>query len=134
MNSLEERMQEIVRHNGFTVYNHMELETVEPDRAVFSMEIRPDSTNGYGMVHGGAFYALADNATGIAVHTDGRSYVTQTGTLHFLSNQTQGVIRAEARVRRRGRRTVLAAVDITGEGGTLLATGEFLYYCVGPNS
>ena len=130
VNPLEERIREIVRHNGFTVYNHMELEMAEPDHAAFRMEVCPNSTNGYGMVHGGALYALADNAAGSAVHTDGRDYVTQSGTLHFLSNQSQGVVRAEARVRRRGRRTALAAVDITGDGGALLATGEFLYYCV----
>lgn len=128
MTALEQSIHEIIRRNGFTVYNHMELELAEPDHTVFRMEIRPDNTNSYGMVHGGALYALADNATGSAVHTDGQSYVTQTGTLHFLSNQSQGVIRAEARVRRRGRQTVLAAVDITGEGGKLLAAGEFLYY------
>lgn len=128
---LERRTREIVRQNAFIAYNHMDLKEVAPDRAVFSLEIHPDSTNGYGMVHGGALYALADNAAGCAVHTDGRSYVTQTGSLNYLSNQSQGVVLAEGRVRHRGHRTALAAVDITGEDGRLLATGEFLYFCVG---
>lgn len=130
MSTLEEAMQEVAQRNAFTVYNHMEFEAAEIDRVVFRMEVRPEGTNGYGMVHGGALYALADNAAGCAVHTDGRNYVTQSGTLNFLANQDHGVIRAEGRVRRRGRRTALAAVDLTGEGGKLLATGEFLYYCV----
>lgn len=128
---LERRTREIVKENAFIGYNHMELKEVEPDRAVFSLEIRPESTNGYGVVHGGALYGLADNAAGCAVHTDGRSYVTQNGSLNFLSNQSQGTVLAEGRVRRRGHRTVLAAVDITGEDGRLLATGEFLYFCIG---
>lgn len=132
MDAMEKRIREIVRNNAFTEYNHIELAEVKPDYAVFEMEIGPNSTNGYGRVHGGALYALADNAAGCAIHTDGRDYVTQTGTLNFLSNQTHGVIRAAARVRHRGRRTALASVDITGEGEKLLATGDFLYYCVSP--
>ena len=41
-----------------------------------------------------------------------------------------GTVRASAWVRHRGKSTVLTAVDITGEGGRLLATGEFTFFCV----
>ena len=131
MTELEAKTRERIKGNGFMVYNHMELETVEPDYAVFRMEIRPESKNVFGMVHGGAIYALADNATGSAAHTDGRHYVTQNGNLHFLRNQAEGTIRAIARVRHRGRSTVLVLVDVVGDGSTLLATGEFSFFCVG---
>lgn len=119
--------------NRFATYNHIEMVEVEPDHAVFRLNIRPESKNSYGMVHGGAIYAMADNATGFAAHTDGRSYVTQTSALHFLRNQSEGEIKADARVRHRGRTTCLVAVDILGSGGKLLATGEFTFFCVDPN-
>ena len=73
---------------------------------------------------------MADNATGAAAHTDGRNYVTQTSALHFLRNQPEGEIQADARVRHRGRSTCLVTVDILGEDETLLATGEFTFFCV----
>jgi acyl-CoA thioesterase len=130
MNELEQRMQERLKNNGFMTYNHIELERAEPDLAVFRLEIRPETRNIYGMVHGGALYTLADNATGTAAHTDGRNYVTQDGTLHFLRNQHAGTVRATARVRHRGHTTALIAVDITGEDGVLLATGDFTFFCV----
>ena len=57
--------------------------------------------------------------------------MTQNGNLHFLRNQAEGNIRAIARVRHRGRSTVLVLVDVVGDGGTLLATGEFSFFCVG---
>lgn len=123
---LERRMEK----NYFAVYNHLELECVEPDRAVVRMEIRQESKNPHGIVHGGALYTMADNASGTAAHTDGRTYVTQHGSLNFLTNRREGVLRAEARIRRRGQKTCLAAVDITDEAGTLLATGEFSFFCV----
>ena len=130
MNELEQRTRERMKKNKFMEHNHIELESVEPDRAVFRLEIRPESRNPYGMVHGGAIYTMADNAAGTAAHKDGRYYVTQTSALHFLRNQSTGVVRATAWVRHRGKSTVLTAVDITGENGKLLATGEFTFFCV----
>ena len=130
MNDLEQMTMERLKRNGFMNYNHIEMERVEPDRAVFRLEIRPESKNVYGMVHGGAIYTLADNATGSAAHTDGRHYVTQNGSLHFLKNQGEGNIRAEARVRHRGRSTVLVDVDVVGTDGLLLASGEFSFFCI----
>ena len=131
MNELEQRTLARLEKNGFMNYNHIEMETAQQDYAVFRLQVRPENRNVYGMVHGGAIYTLADNATGSAAHTDGRNYVTQSGTLHFLRNQREGIIRAQARVRHRGRSTVLVAVDVVGDDGTLLASGEFSFFCIG---
>ena len=130
MDDLKKRAEARLQSNSFMLHNYIELESVEKDRAVFRLEIRPESRNPYGMIHGGAIYTLADNATGAAAHTDGRYYVTQTSTLHFLRNQSSGTVRATAWVRHRGKSTCLLNVDITGEAGKLLATGEFTYFCV----
>ena len=127
-----ERLKGLEKKNGFTVYNHIEMVLAERDHAIYRLNIRPESKNSYGMVHGGAIYAMADNATGFAAHTDGRNYVTQTSALHFLRNQSEGEIQADARVRHRGHSTCLVAVDILGEDEKLLATGEFTFFCVDP--
>ena len=116
--------------NAFTDHNFIRLESAEADCAVYRLDIRPESRNPFGMVHGGALYTLADDAAGGAAHSDGRHYVTQHGDLHFLDNRAHGTIRAAGRVRHRGRSTVLVAVDITDEAGTTLATGTFSYFCV----
>ena len=132
MNS-EEMKQEYVRRNSrnpFIRHNGIEVVSIEPDHAVLQLTIRPESLNLYGLVHGGAIYAMADNAAGSAASTDGRSYVTQASNMHFLRNQAEGTVRAEARVRHRGRSTVLIAVDVHGEEKKLLATGEFSFFCV----
>ena len=130
MTELEKDLRARQEANAFMKHNYIEIESVEQDHAVIRLDVRPESKNPYGMVHGGAIYTMADNATGTAVHTDGRHYVTQTSALHFLRNQSGGVVRAEAWVRHRGRSTSLVNVDITGEDGRLLATGEFTFFCV----
>lgn len=133
MDDLLTKSRDRLSRNAFMRYNHMEPESIRQDRAIFRLDIRPESKNPFGMVHGGALYTLADNAAGAAAHTDGRAYVTQTSSLHFLRNQAEGTVRAEGRVRHRGRSTCLAEVDITGQDGTLLATGEFTFFCVNPD-
>ena len=116
--------------NAFTAHNFIRLESAEPDCVAYCLEIRPESRNPFGMVHGGALYTLADDAAGGAAHSDGRHYVTQHGDLHFLDNRAHGTIRAVGRVRHRGRTTVLVDVEITDGAGALLATGAFSYFCV----
>ena len=116
--------------NAFSEHNFIRLESAEPDRAVYRLDIRPESRNPFGMVHGGALYTLADDAAGVAAHSDGRSYVTQHGDLHFLDNRACGSVRALGQVRHRGRSVVLVDVEITDEAGSLLATGAFSYFCV----
>jgi acyl-CoA thioesterase len=133
MNNLEESAQERLDRNAFMHYTHMEMESIEPDRAVFRVEIRPECRNPFGEVHGGAVYTLADNAAGGAAHTDGRFYVTQTSTMHFISNQREGTLRAIGTVRHRGRSTCLVEVEILGDQEKLIATGEFTFFCVSKN-
>ncbi len=118
------------RKNPFTNYNHISTVEVGMDYAVTELDIHPESLNPLGMVHGGCLYTLADNACGTAIHTDGRHYVTQSGNLHFVANQGQGVVQAKAVVRHRGKSTGVLSVEITNEENRLLATGEYAFYCL----
>ena len=90
MDELFQRMQARAYANAFAVYNHIELETAEEDRAVLRLTAVADSCNPYGIIHGGALYTLADSACGTAIHSDGRAYVTQRGELSYLSNRRIG--------------------------------------------
>lgn len=122
--------QALERENPFMKYNHMEIEAVEQDRAVLRLDIRRESTNPYGYVHGGMLCSLADDVTAIAAHTDGRAYVSQSCSIYFIKNQKPGTIRAEARVRSRSPMTALVEVSITGQEGQLLVSGTYTMFCV----
>ena len=131
MNELERQARELLKKNNFINHNFIELEHVERDYAAFRLRIRPESINSYGVVQGGVMYTMADIATAAAAFTDERVYVTQTGTLHYLRNLSEGTIRAVARVRHRGRSTALMDVEVTDETGALLAAGDFTFFCTG---
>ena len=128
--SLKEKYIENNRLNPFVLHNGIEVEDVFPDRSILRLELRRESMNLHGFVHGGALFTLADNAAGSAASTDGRVYVTQASDIHFLRTQASGLVRAEARVRHRGRSSVLVDVSITGEQDKLLATACFTFFCV----
>ena len=128
--SLKEKYVESNRRNPFVIRNGVEVEDVFPDRAILRLTIGPDSMNLHGFVHGGALFTLADNAAGSAASTDGRFYVTQASDIHFLRTQGEGVARAEAHVRHRGKSTVLVDVSITGDDDKLLATASFSFFCL----
>lgn len=119
-----------IAENHFSNHNFVELELLEPDHAVFRLKVRSESLNSLGGLHGGAVYTMADMATGAAACTDGRPYVTQNGALHFIATQKEGVVRAVAQVRHRGKTTAVVSVDVVGENDKLLATGEFAFFCV----
>ena len=132
LEEIEKQLREKLKNNAFMQHNCIELESVakNPDQAVVRLQVRPESCNPYGIVHGGAIYAMADNAAGTAASLDGRYYVTQTSAMHFLRNQSVGVVQGVGTVRHRGHATCLVSVDITGDNGKLIATGEFTFFCV----
>jgi len=79
----------------------------------------------FGLVHGGAFAALAESlasrATAFAVADDGLIAVGLSNHTSFLRPVTEGSVHAEARRRHRGRTTWLWEVDFTDDAGRLCA-------------
>lgn len=118
--------------NAFANHVHISLADCDTDRAELEMPVEGEHLNPLGYVHGGALYTLADCAAGIAARTDGRQYVTLTGTLTFLHSGLPGErLRARGQVRRRGRTTCYVEVDISNRQGVLLASGVYTFFCVG---
>lgn len=120
----------LVRSNSFANHNGIRMRQVEMDKGEAKLTIGPDHLNPLGKLHGGAYYTLADCASGVACRTDGRKYVTLDGTIHFIRGAQSGTVTASATVRHRGRTTCLVEVRITGEDNKLFATGEFTFFCI----
>ncbi len=126
-----ERARMLIEKNSFITWIGIELDGLETDRAVVRLEPGRQHLNPYGIVHGGVYATMADTAAAIAARTDGRDYVTQCSSLNYLHSQSEGMLRAEARVRHRGRSTCVVEVEVTGTDGKLLATGTMTFFCLG---
>lgn len=110
--------------------NHIHLVEVDVDCAKLRMRVADTALNGFGYVHGGALFGLADTAAGVAAFTDGRSYVTQSGDFHFIGNVTSGEVFAEARVIHRGRTLAIVEVKVFAQNGKLLGNGIYDMFAV----
>ena len=68
----------------------MRVVTVGPGRAVLSMTVRPDMTNGHGIGHGGFTFALADSAFAFACNSYDRRTVAARCDIAFLAPIREG--------------------------------------------
>lgn len=116
--------------NPFMQYNHIEIDSVTLDEAAMSLDIRKDSTNIYGFVHGGALFTMADCCAGLTARSDGRQYVTQNASVNFIHNVKSGHLTAHGKTISRGRHVCVVSVEITSETGSLLFSSAFSMYCV----
>lgn len=116
--------------NAFAQHNGIRFRLINQDEAEAVLEVGPDSLNPYGLLHGGAYYTMADCAGGCACRSDGRHYVTLHGGMDFIRSAGSGKVIARAKVRHRGNCTSQVAVDIRDEKENLLATGDFTFFCL----
>ena len=98
----------------------------EADAAEVELVADERHLNAHGSVHGGAIATLVDTAMGAAVRredTDDAAPVTIEMKVTYLESAQPGRLRAEASVRRRGKRIIIAEVDVTADDGTAVAHG-----------
>lgn len=99
------------------------MEALAPGRATLHAPVTPATSQQHGAGHAGLAFSLADSAAGYAALTmmaEGAEVVTAEFRISLLAPAT-GLLRAEGRVIRPGRRLVAVAADVWG-GETHVAT------------
>lgn len=103
----------------------VDLVSVEKDRVVGQMMVRPEMGNGYTVLHGGGFMAFADHigATGAVVNLPPgfRTATIESKTNFFYPGKTGDMLTAEALPLHIGRKTMVWQTRITGPDGRMLA-------------
>ena len=117
--NLKKKLIEYTAENAFVQACGIEIWELEEDHAVMGTAARPELLNPMGMLHGGLLFTLA-------ARTDGRTYVTQTGSLNYYRNIHEGQVYAVGKVQHRGRTVCTVLVEIYAkETQKLLAAGTF---------
>jgi 1,4-dihydroxy-2-naphthoyl-CoA hydrolase len=102
--------------------------SAEACRARFAVEDRVRQP--FGLVHGGAYAALAETMVSLATHAavseNGDFAVGQSNHTSFLRPVSEGTILAEGRARHRGRSTWVWDVDFTDDEGRLCAISRVI--------
>jgi 1,4-dihydroxy-2-naphthoyl-CoA hydrolase len=110
---------------GVLGFEHTE---VGPERATARFDVASRHKQPFGLVHGGAFAALAEGlasqATAEAVGPDAMIAQGMSNNLSFLRPVFDGTVHAEATRRHRGRTTWVWDVDMTDSSGRLCCTAR----------
>ena len=102
-----------------------ELTELGDERARGRFQVTDAVRQPFGVVHGGAYAALAETlasaATFMAVQPEGSIAVGSSNQTNFLRPVTEGTVHAAASRRHRGRTTWVWEVDFTDDEGRLCA-------------
>ena len=111
-------------NKGLFAHLGIELVTVEKDRVVATLKVRPELLTITEVVHGGTLMAFADTigAAGTAANlAPGQNTATIESKTNFFAACRSGVLRAEATPLHKGKRTHVWQTRITDESGKLLS-------------
>jgi 1,4-dihydroxy-2-naphthoyl-CoA hydrolase len=90
--------------------------------------VEPRVCQPFGLVHGGAYAAMAESITSATTHMvvaeDGNFAVGQSNSTTFLRPVTEGTVHVAGRPLHRGRTTWVWDVDFTDDEGRLCATAR----------
>ncbi|MGH1339024.1 MAG: PaaI family thioesterase [Aureispira sp.] len=83
--------------DAFSQWLGIELHEIEAGKAILSLTVRAEMTNGFGLAHGGITYSLADSALAFAANAHGRhSLSIETSIAHTSAAHTGDVLTATA--------------------------------------
>ena len=111
------------------------LRDVAVDGVDLAMELdnKPDRTNARGALQGGLIATLVDIVAGrLAVRglPSAESVATSDLTIHYLAPVVEGPARAQAKVLRRGKRSVVLQVEVYDVGADRLAAVSTIAFAV----
>ncbi len=108
-------------NDRFASMQGISIEQVGDGSAVCSVQLGAEHCNAAGSVQGGLIFTLADFAFAVAANSQSIGTVTLDATIHFLKPGLAGRLTATA-TRTAATRTIsVYRVDITDEGGSLIA-------------
>ena len=110
--------------------NMREVES-EDGKVTMMMDVTPNALNGYGYVHGGMLFTLADYAMGAAARSlvqEGESPVTLEAKANYISNVTEGRLVARSQALHQGKHLIMLETRIVNaetEDLVMIVTGTF---------
>ena len=113
---------------GFIKNNHYQLVDIKRDYCVMEAEIKEESLNPYGMVHGGFLFGLADTAAGVAARSSGRKAVTLSSHIEYLHACHGSKIKAVVEAVKTGKNVSVYEVCIYDDKETMVAKATVDYF------
>ena len=132
-NTVKKAIAQAVKREPFAQALKMELVKLEDGYSVVKMVYDPDKMdNIYNRAHGGAIYALIDEAFETAGQTDGTVAVALNVNVTYVSSPEPGAqLRAEARRISRTKKTASYDIKVTDQTGQVVSLCQALAFRTG---
>jgi acyl-CoA thioesterase len=127
--SAEEIVEQMLNKDAFSNWLGIELLETTPGFSRIRMVVRPEMVNGFGIAHGGITFSFADSAFAFASNSRGLHAVSIDTSIHHLNPvQVGDVLIATATEQHLGRRLGHYQVEVSREGGELVALFKGMVY------
>ncbi|MFC1533902.1 PaaI family thioesterase [Thermodesulfobacteriota bacterium] len=118
-----------IENESYAVKLGMRLIELEPGHAVVEMKPQEDTSNIFGMTHGGAIFSLIDEAFQASCNSHGTVAVALNVTVTYhKSPDRESTLRAQSREIHRSNKTATYKIEVTDEKDTLIASCLALAY------
>jgi acyl-CoA thioesterase len=129
MKEVLERITQRVKDEPFARLLGLELKDISPGHSIVEMVFLPEMENIHSMAHGGAIFALIDEAFETASNSHGTVALALNMNITYISSPLVGsLLRAEANEVSLTRRTASYLINVTDAQGHLVATCQALAY------
>ncbi len=130
---VKEAIHLAVRQEALANTLGMRLVELEEGRSVVEMTCRAEVMNNiFGRVHGGAIFALIDEAFETVCQADGTISVGLNVNVSYVSSpDAEAILQAEARLVSKSKRTATYDIKVSDRKGQLIATCHALAYRTG---
>lgn len=122
MKTPEEIINLMMEGDAFSRWMGIEIDKIGLGFCTLRGTILPEMLNGFGIVHGGISYSMADSALAFASNSRGMQCVSiETSISHVKKTQLNDVLTAEAIEIHRGIKTGIYEVKVTNQQNELVA-------------
>ena len=129
-NKILEDLKKFENIPGFITHNNMELVDVNEKSVTLKVNIKEESLNPYGIVHGGLLFSLADTAMGVAARVNGRSAVTTTANITYIKQAKGEYIKAVTETIKSGKTMIHLQAKVYNDKDELVALANSTYYYI----
>ena len=112
----------LIKNDLFSLWLGIEVIETAEGYSKIKMTVRKEMINGFGIVHGGIAFSLADSAFAFACNSDGKVTLALDVSISFPKPGREGdILTAEAKLINKTNRTGLYLIEVRNQDSDLIA-------------
>ena len=124
----------LMKNDLFSQWLGIDVVDIKEGYSKIKMKVRKEMINGFGIVHGGIAFSLADSAFAFACNNRNNLSVALDTSINFTKPvHVSDVLTAEAKEIHNGKSTGLYHISITNQGGHVVAIFKGTCFRTGKN-